>query len=386
MSMMTKAGLILPAAAVLLLSACSGGTSTDSAESAGSGNNTDGKSVSAGCPDPDGALAQRAKEEGEVVMTGTPDGSVRTDIPKAFEQTYGVKVTYVGGRNSDIAAKLQAERKAGIYTHDVFGGGGNTMSSTYYGEGWISSLKDVLDPALLTADNWRDGAPKWVDPEKEKILQLSNYVDSGVVVNTDLVKDGDLTSFEDMLDPKWKGKIVVDDPRSNGGAIYDVGAFEQAYGKDFVKSLYVDQKPVLLTDQRQELDDIARGKFAFGLSLQTAETEEALAEGLPLKQLKLTGAPPVVTGGSSLLALDNKAPHPEAAKLLVNWLVCKDGNTVWTKALQVPSNRADVPVPAELGATVPQAGSEYYDSYGWTVLTKDVKRLQKMLTELLGPQ
>ncbi|MFF1956723.1 extracellular solute-binding protein [Streptomyces sp. NPDC058220] len=385
MSMTTKARFILPAAVVLLLSACGESPSTAPAAGTASGG-AGGKTVSAGCPDPDGALAQRAKKDGEVVMTGTPDGSVRTDVPKAFEQTYGVKVTYVGGRNSDIAAKLQSERKAGIFTHDVFGGGGNTMTSTYYGEGWIGSLKDVLDPALLTADNWRDGAPKWVDPEKEMILQLSNYVDSGVVVNTDLVKDGDLTTFEDMLDPKWKGKIVVDDPRSNGGAIYDVGTFAQAYGEDFVKSLYVDQKPTLLTDQRQELDDIARGKYAFGLSLQNAETEEALAEGLPLKQLKLTGAPPVATGGSSLLAIDNKAPHPDAASLLVNWLVCKDGNSVWMNALQVPSTRADVPAPAELGATVPEAGSEYYDSYGWDVLTKDVKRLQKMLVDLLGPQ
>ncbi|MFD3524254.1 ABC transporter substrate-binding protein [Streptomyces sp. NPDC058653] len=382
--MTTKARLILPAVAILLVGACGGG-SDDSADD-DVDRRPDGGKVSAGCPDPEGALARSAAKEGEVVMTGTPDGSVRTDVPREFEKTYGVKVNYVGGRNSDLAAKLQAERKAGVYTHDVFGGGGNTMSATYYGEGWIGSLKDALDPALLTGENWRDGAPKWVDPEKEKILQLSTYVDSGVVINTDLVKDGDLTSFEDMLDPKWKGRIVVDDPRSNGGAIYDVGSFAQAYGDDFIKSLYVDQEPSLLTDQRQELDDIARGKYAFGLSLHTAETAAALAEGLPLKQIKLTGAPPVSTGGSSLLAIDNKAPHPKAAELLVNWLVCKDGNAVWTKALQVPSNRADVPVPADLDASVPEEGGEYYDSYGWDVLTKDVKRLQTILLDLLGPQ
>lgn len=41
---------------------------------------------------------------------------------------------------------------------------------------------------------------------------------------------------------------------------------------------------------------------------------------------------------------------------------------------------------ADLGATIPESGSEYYDSYGWNVLTKDVKRLQKMLIDLLGPQ
>ncbi|WP_330176921.1 extracellular solute-binding protein [Streptomyces sp. NBC_01498] len=383
--MTTKARFLLPAAVLLLVGACGGGTSDDTADG-GAAPGADGPKVTAGCPDPNGTLAKAAAKEGEVVMTGTPDGSVRTDVPREFRKTYGVKVNYVGGRNSDIAAKLQAERKAGVYTHDVFGGGGNTMSATYYGEGWIGSLKEALDPALLTAGNWRDGAPKWVDPEQDKILQLSTYVDSGVVVNTDLVKDGDLTSFEDMLDPKWKGKIVVDDPRSNGGAIYDVGSFDKAYGDDFVKSLYVDQKPTLLTDQRQELDDIARGKYAFGLSLQTAETAEALGEGLPLKQIKLTGAPAVSTGGSSLLAIDNKAPHPNAAKLLVNWLVCKDGNSVWTNALQVPSNRADVPVPADLDATVPEKGTEYYDSYGWDVLTKDVKRLQTMLVDLLGPQ
>lgn len=385
--MSMKVRITLPAAMVLLaVSACSSGSDSDSAEGAAGAVPAAGKSVAPGCPDPAGTLAKAAKKEGQVVMTGTPDGSVRTDVPKAFAQTYGVKVNYIGGRNSDIAAKLQAERKAGIYSHDVFGGGGNTMSTTYYAQDWLGDLKTALDPGLLTAANWRDGKPKWVDPEQSEILQLSSYVDSGVVVNTSLVKDGDLTTYQDMLDPKWKGKIVVDDPRSNGGAIYDVGAFKQAYGDSFLKSLYVDQKPTLLTDQRQELDDIARGKYAFGMSLQNAETESALAEGLPLKQIKLTGAPPVTTGGSSLLALDNKAPHPNAAKLLVNWLVCKDGNKVWMDALQVPSMRADVPAAGDLGAAIPEKGGEYYDSYGWSVLTKDVKQLQTTMVGLLGPQ
>lgn len=383
MSKTTTIRLILPAvAAALLLAGC--GDDGSGAETADAGSDGSG-SVSPGCPDPDGQLAQDAREEGEVVMTGTPDGSVRTELPAAFEETYDVKLNYVGGRNSEIAAKLQAEREAGVFTHDVFGGGGNTMTSTYYGEEWIASLKDVLDPALLTAENWRSGEPKWVDPEQSMILQLSEYVDSGVVVNTDLVQDGDLTSFEDMLDPKWKGKIVMDDPRSNGGAIYDVGAFEQALGEDFVQALYVDQEPVLMTDHRQALDDIARGKYAFGLSLHTAETAAALESGLPVAQVVLEGAPPVSTGGSSLLAIDNEAPNPNAAALLVNWLVCKDGNAVWTTALEVPSARADVPASEDLEATIPDPDGEYYDSYDWTVLTEDVDRLQEMMTELLGP-
>lgn len=378
----TKTTLIVTATAALLLTACGDGGSTDAA----GGGSADDMALTPDCPDPDGQLAQDARDEGEVVMTGTPDGTVRTDVPAAFEEAYGVRVDYIGGRNSEIAARLRSEREAGVYTHDVFAGGGNTMSNTYYGEEWLASLRDVLDPALLEPGNWRGGGPKWVDPEQSTILQLSNYVDSGVVVNTDEVEEGELESYEDLLDPQWRGKIVSDDPRGSGGAIYDVGALEQALGRDFVEALYVDQEPTLLTDHRQALDDIARGRYVIGLSLQNAATVEAVADGLPVEEIELEGAPPVITGGTSQLALNNRAPHPNAAALLVNWLVCRQGSSVWMNALQLPSARADVPVPEGLEATLPEEGGQYYDSSNWEVLTQDVARLEDMMVELLGPQ
>jgi iron(III) transport system substrate-binding protein len=340
--------------------------------------------VSAGCPDPNGTLAQAARKEGDVVMSGTPDGPVRTDLPAAFQKAYGVTLTYVGAPNSQIAAKLSAERAAGKYTHDVFGGGGNTMATVYYKDGWLGNLKDAIDPSLLAANQWSGGGPKFIDPDHDEILQLSNYVDSGVLINTDQVQPDEITTFQDVLNPKWKGKIVLFDPRTSGGGIFDVGSWDKAYGDDFIKKLYVDQKPVLLTDQRQAVDGIARGTYALGMSLQSSETNDAIQQGLPVKEIKPTGADQVETGGSSLLAIDNKAPHPNAAKLLVNWLACKDGSQVWMQGLDLPSLRTDVPVPAALQEIVPTPGKSYYDSYDWQVLTVDSPRLTDMMDSLLG--
>jgi ABC-type Fe3+ transport system substrate-binding protein len=381
--MVTKAKWILSAAvtAVLPLAALTACGSSSKAVAYDATKVT----VSAGCPDPNGALAKAARKEGNVVMTGTPDGPVRTDLPAAFKKTYGLTMTYIGAPNSQIAAKLAAERKAGKYTHDVFGGGGNTMSTTYYKNGWLGNLKSVLDPKLLTADQWRGGGPKFIDPNHDTILQLSNYVDSGVLINTDQVKPDEIKTFQDVLNPKWKGKIVLFDPRTSGGGIFDVGSWDKSYGDDFIKKLYVDQKPTLLTDQRQAVDGIARGTYALGMSLQSSETNDAIQAGLPVKEIKPTGADQVETGGSSLLAIDSKAPHPNAAKLLVNWLACKDGSAVWMKGLDLPSLRADVPLSPAMQEIVPDPNKSYYDSYDWNVLTVDSPKLTAMLNKLLGP-
>jgi iron(III) transport system substrate-binding protein len=84
------------------------------------------------------ALVDAAKKEGKVVVIGPPDATVRKALPEAFKAKYGITVEYIGGRGTETAAKLRAERGSGIYTVDIAFGGSDSMATTYYGEKFIA--------------------------------------------------------------------------------------------------------------------------------------------------------------------------------------------------------------------------------------------------------
>lgn len=385
MRKLSRAGLAPAVAVVSLLAACGGTEGAEGSDPASaSGASAEGASD---CPAPDDPLVAAAQEEGTVVWTGTPSGEVREIVAPAFEEAYGVRINYLGARNSETAAKLESERAAGVYSHDVFTGGGDTMANVYYAEGWLGSLSEVLPPEVLEGSNWVGGEVPWVDPEEDKILKLTEYVSNGIVVNTDHVEDGEVTGWQDLLDPKFKGKLISDDPTSSGGGANDVGNLRAALGDDFVQKLYVDQEPTYLSDARQEIDGLAQGKFIAGWSLHEAETARAIRDGLPIALVRPDDVPPVKTSGSGLMAINNKAPHPNAAKLLVSWLACSEGNALWNQAILTPSSRADVPLPEGVEEyAVVDPDVDYFDSYSWEFLTAGKAENREYIEELLGGQ
>ncbi|MFD5113564.1 ABC transporter substrate-binding protein [Streptomyces sp. NPDC058391] len=317
-------------------------------------------------------------------MSGPPTDTVRQQLPQAFEKTYGVKLDYIGTSGKDNAARLQSERKAKIYSQDVFLGGADTMANTYHAQNWIAPLTGVLTPTELDTKAWRGGALPFVDADK-KILSISRYVSVPVVINTDKVKPDEIKTWKDLLDPKWKGKIATIDPRSPGGAIYNVGMFQAAagYGDDFVKQLYKDQKPIFLKDSRQGTDDLARGKYPIALGLGQLDVDTAADDGLPVEVVM----PDLLqtTSGFGFLAVSDKPPHPSAAKVLAQWLACKDGNKAWNDAYGSISTRADVEPPANLPAwQVPKDGVTYFDTNSWAFLTKGVGEATDLIESLIG--
>jgi ABC-type Fe3+ transport system substrate-binding protein len=131
-------------------------------------------------------------------------------------------------------------------------------------------------------------------------------------------------------------------------------------------------------------DWLARGTYPVALALRDVEFQQVKRDGFPVELVQNPPeAPGFVSAGFGLLALLNKAPHPNAARVLVNWLASKQGMEVWSRAQYIPPIRTDIdtsPYPA-LALTDPNA--TYFDSYGWEYVVKDrdqmMKRLQKAL-------
>ncbi len=220
-----------------------------------------GVSIAAGEQDWDG-IVKAAQQEGRVTVMG-PTGSHRRDIlTMPFRKKYGILVEYRGERGSGASPLIGAQQRAGHYMWDVFIGGTTTGLTALIPMGAFQSM----DPFLISAEvknpkNWRGGAIEFVDsgrqmlvmaPSQRAILFLSNK----------LVKPGEIKSYKDLLKPKWKGKIVVDDPRTPGPGQAAFGFFymHPALGPEFVRAL-ARQNLLIIKNYRQEIDLIGQEKY-----------------------------------------------------------------------------------------------------------------------------
>lgn len=325
-----------------------------------------------------------ARKEGKVVVSGPPSQDLRQALPAAFKERFGITLEYLGGRSSEATAKLRAERQAGALTVDVMIAGIQTMATILYREKMLDPIRPVLVlPEVVDGSKWKKGKLWFSDPDDQYILRLANTVTTTFYVNTRYVKPGDLRLAKDLLDPKWSGKISLQDPTVPGSGSNQAAQLYLQFGEDFVRKLYVDQKPTISRDTRQLTDWLARGSHPISLGAEDQQAEQLRKEGLPIAPLSLPDLPELVSAGFGQIALLNQAPHPNAAKIFLNWMASKEGSEIFARAMSVAPTRSDIDegfLPPEV---IPRAGVNYFDTYDWefTVTTKEKVRLR--MKELL---
>jgi iron(III) transport system substrate-binding protein len=328
-----------------------------------------------------------AKKEGKLVVTGPPDSAVRQALPAAFKARYGITLEYLGGRSSEVAAKMRAERGAGVYTVDAMVGGAQTMINILYPEKMLDPIKPVLMlPEVLDGSKWKTGKPWFIDPEEQYILRLANTATPLVHINTRLIKPEELRSSRDLLDPKWKGRIALMDPTIPGSGITTAAQLYAQAGEDFVKRLYIDQKPMITRDTRQLTDWLIRGTYPIVFGAEDEPVEKLRKDGEPLMALHtLPDLPPASTAGFGMVALVNKAPHPNAAKVFVNWIASKEGQETYARALGVTPTRSDIDAASFLPPQmIPKPGVKYFDTHEWEFTKTTTEKVRLWLKGALG--
>jgi len=308
-----------------------------------------------------------ARREGRVVVAGSPDPVMRNEILPRFKARFGVPMEFLAGRSSEIAARVRTERSAGIHSIDVFLSGPDTTANTLYGERLIAPLKPLLLlPEVVDPSKWKRGKPWFIDPEESFVLRPFRSVTDLLFINTDYVALSELRSSKDLLHPKWRGKISTEDPTTTGAGANLASRFLLQLGAEFVKRLYLDQKPVSTRDRRQFTDWLARGTHPICLNCREDDVRPLVKEGFKILEIfefsDLAGA---VNGSPWMLTVAQRAPHPNAARVFVNWIVSREGLEIYARGYGSVTLRTDIDESFLNPANIPGPGVNYFDDSDW---------------------
>jgi iron(III) transport system substrate-binding protein len=261
-------------------------------------------------------VADAAKKEGKLVIYTASIGSpsLKTVI-KAFEQKHGVSVELLEARASEVRERVRVEQAAGRFLGDVHHNGSTTTwlmtrDGNFQPHGPLPNIKNIVPPY-----------------EADDIRIPGEVISYALMINRNLVKPGDEPkSWKDILDPRWTGKILSDDYRAlGGGAVFFVVMYD-TFGKEFLEKLAT-QKPVFSRDIQNSERRVARGEYPLYLpfGLQDYNT----LKGLPVKPIVPVEGRPYVRFD---LAMLKEAPHPNAARLFMNFYLEPEQQIVYANA------------------------------------------------------
>jgi iron(III) transport system substrate-binding protein len=323
---------------------------------------------------------EAAKKEGQVNIFFRHDGPL-----KVFQEEYPeIKIISVTGRGSQLTQRLLAERRAGKYLADVLSSGTGTNEAVHSAKG-LDPIKDVLLlPEVVDESNWWGGKHRYMEPDGKYIFAyLIKPATSQLQYNTNLVDPKEFHSQWDLLKPKWKGKIVSLHPADTGlQATIQRFYYQPDLGPKFMRGLFGDRDITFSKDHRQMTDWLAQGRFAICLGCR--DVAKARALGLPVNEFDSTGwkeAPSLASAGGNL-SLVNRAPHPNAAKVFVNWYLSRNGQMAvqrfWDPDQRTNSRRIDIPKDIVAPNQKLVEGKEYLDLEG-----KDIEPARKLIKEIL---
>jgi iron(III) transport system substrate-binding protein len=277
----------------------------------------------------DPELVAAAKKEGKLAFyTSFLGAPFHIAAIKSFEKKYGISVELLDVRASELRERLRTEQAAGRFIGDVVQNGAATM---------IRSQRDgELEPHGGIPNTQRLSAQQ---PATD-VLVPSYILAYGILVNTAKVKSGDEPkSWKDLLDPAWKDKILSDDMRALGGGQVMFSVLEGAFGRPFHEKLAA-QQPIFSRDVGNDERRVARGEYPLRIPQLFSNT--TVLKGLPVKLVIPAEGVPYIRFD---MALIKNAPHPNAARLFINYYLSDEVQLIY-------ANAGLIPVVANLNGTV----------------------------------
>lgn len=332
------------------------------------------------------AMVAAAKNEGSLLVYTSQGNDLRTEVGGAFSSKYGIKVEWVTAATAQLSNKLATERRAGLYLGDAIMGGASSLIGEFKPHGILDPIEPVVVlPEAKDPKAWKTGAP-YADKDATTVTLLA-IPTRHLARNTDMVKEDEVKSYRDLLDPRWKGKITIYDPTIGGTTQSWSAGLAQNWGpeaaKEYLRKL-ASQDLAVSREKRTQVEWVARGKYPLGLGLAQSEVADMSYKlGVPVEYMNVAEGV-VLTPGGGALGLVNRAAHPNAARVFVNWLMTKEGGIVVQKGHGNPSARMDVPTTGLAPSLIVPPGTPSVSQ-----MTEDYNRMLKdwapVIKEIFGP-
>lgn len=313
-----------------------------------------------------------AKKEGKVVVYGPPGAHIRDALTKDFLTKYPeIQVEYTGGSNPQLTPKLVNEAKAGLRIADIHLGGTASPITELMPLNILAPIQPFLiGPEARDAKKWRGEKFEFADKAGKYVVVLAMLAHPGFAYNPKLVDVNSIKSWKDFLQPRWKGKLSMWEPRRPGAglalAAFAYNSQEVGLGKEYLSQLFRQQVVFHASENdRQALEWVASGKFPINLATSTRTGQELIAKGLPIAYGRAGAFPEGTwtTPGSASVTVITGAPHPNATKVYLDWLLSKDAQASWSKASGYPSLRLDVPTKHVPSQMLLREGERYVADY-----------------------
>ncbi|HXL09026.1 MAG TPA: ABC transporter substrate-binding protein [Candidatus Bathyarchaeia archaeon] len=277
-------------------------------------------------------LIQAAKKEGEVVVFGSLENDVASAINNGFEGKYGIKTRYFRGSSTLIIDRITTEHRTGKMSSDV-------VYTTSEPMKFINKEKGLL--ARYVSPSWKNYDEKLIDdffgPNYRSVI-------IGFVYNKSMVKPEDAPrSYEDIVNPKWKGKIAMGNPTLHDTTIDWLSSLHLVFGStqkanDWIKRLAA-LEPLLLDSMVPVGERIASGEVPLGVAY-VKYVYLWSRKGAPMDYVK---GLPIYLGDGNYIGLTTKAPHPNAARLYVDYFLGQESSEIMANVGEFVNRRRVYP-------------------------------------------
>jgi ABC-type Fe3+ transport system substrate-binding protein len=312
-------------------------------------------------------LVRKAQQEKEVVYyTELIVDQIVRPLAAAFEKTYGIKVVFWRGDSQQVTLKLSMERKAARTQADVW--------SSPSGLGSMISDKVIApfmaDNAAALPAEFRDRNGYWV---------ATNMIVLGAAVNTSLVAAAERPrSHDDLLAPRWRDKLVWK-PNDITGAWGFIGnaltSMGEQAGLAYLRKLNAQNIAPLGAATRAILDQVGAGEYPMMLGVSNHNVEIARKAGAPIAWLPLDAAWATL----HTIGLIAGAPHPNAGRLFIDFVLSKTGQEIFRNAGYLP---ARLDTPAGTPSLRPQEGGFRANLFAPETIDRSLARWSAIYAEI----
>jgi iron(III) transport system substrate-binding protein len=278
------------------------------------------------------ANVEEAEREGTLTIYSPDPETNQAQLVSAFKAAFPkINPTYLRLQTGALYAKLMAERQARVFQADVLTLTDMTFALDFQKRrGWMQYVSPEVAAFKPEHKSSPEGSFMW-----------AGVIVAGIAYNPNLVKPEEAPkSWKDLLDPRWREAVNV--KVSNSGLQHLTWyMLKQAVGEDYWKK-FADQKPRAFDSYVQQFDRTVNGQDQVISTAQYSGYLQFKAKGAPIAFVNPTEG---VTAAPGVTGIIDQAPHPEAAKLYMDWFTGVPGQKAYVAATALYSVRNDVPPP-----------------------------------------